>query len=53
MSQLADLEDVVKNHTTDEVQAGVLFYEILGALNWEIDGVNSPEDAQVYLFDRG
>lgn len=53
MSQLADIEDVVRSTPLTTEEQGKLFFELLGALNWEVDGVYSPEDAKVYLQSGG
>jgi hypothetical protein len=49
MSQLADLEDVVvcTNLTADE--KAKLFLDLLSALDWEVDGVQTVEDAKIHL----
>jgi len=49
MSQLADLTHIVKMHTETDDKAGALFWDILNALGWDIEGVCSAEDAAVYL----
>ena len=49
MSQLADIESVVLDTPLTSEQQAKLFYDLLQALNWEIDGVNNPSDALVYL----
>jgi hypothetical protein len=49
MSQLADLTEVVKSAPLDERRRAILFLNILEALNWEIDGVETIDDAIVYL----
>lgn len=49
MSQLADLEHVVRAHTETDEQAGALFLDIIQTLNWDIDGVVDTESAAEYL----
>lgn len=49
MSQLADLEQVVSCQPMDEKERATLFLDLLQALNWEVDGVNTVEDAILYL----
>ncbi len=53
MSQLADIEAVVLETPLTTEQQGKLFFDLLQALNWEIDGVYSPEDAVAYFTMRG
>ena len=49
MSQLADLTRVVQDTPLDVKEQAELFLNILGALQWEVDGVETVEDAIVYL----
>lgn len=49
MSQLADIEQVVSSQPMEEKERASLFLDLLQALNWEIDGVNTVEDAILYL----
>ena len=49
MSQLADLEYVVRAHTTTDEEAGALFLDIIQVLHWEVDGVNDAESAAEFL----
>lgn len=51
MSQLADLEEVVTMTPMSPDDQAKLFFEILSALEWEVTGVNTWEDAKVYLFE--
>ena len=50
MSQLADIEDIVAKQPMPEPLRARLFLELLEALGWEVDGVQTAEDAEVYLF---
>lgn len=50
MSQLADIEDIVRQQPTNQDQQAKLFFELLQTLGWEVDGVYSVSDAKVYLF---
>ena len=50
MSQLADIEDIVRTQPMEPDERARLFYELMQALGWEVDGVHSSADAQVYLF---
>ena len=50
MSQLADVEDVVRSTPLTSEQQGKLFFELLQALGWEVDGVYNQHDAEIYLF---
>jgi len=52
MSQLADIEEVVLNTPLTSEQQGQLFVDILSALHWEIDGVETWQDALVYFGMR-
>jgi hypothetical protein len=52
VSQLADIEEVVLNTPLTSEQQGQLFVEILSALDWEIDGVETWEDALAYFSMR-
>lgn len=52
MSQLADLEAVVLNTPLTSEQQGQLFVDILSALDWEVDGVETWEDALAYFSMR-
>ena len=49
MSQLADLKEVVNCTPLSPLEQGKLLLAILGALEWEVDGVETAEDAQVFL----
>ena len=49
MSQLADLEDVVRSTPLTTEEKGKLFFELLGVLRWDVDGIYTPEDAEVYI----
>jgi hypothetical protein len=49
MSQLADIKDVVIQTPLPPFEKAKLFFEIMQALGWEIDGVKTVEDAQVFL----
>ena len=49
MSQLADLEYVVRAHTETDEQAGALFLDIIQTLHWTVDGVNDTESAVEFL----
>lgn len=53
MSQLADLEAVVLDTPLTTEQQAKLFVDILDALEWEVDGVSTPQDAIVYFGMRG
>lgn len=50
MSQLADIEDLVRQQPTNQDQQAKLFFDLLETLGWSIEGVFSVEDAKVYLF---
>ena len=50
MSQLADIEQVVTSTSLPREEQAKLFFDLLEALGWELDGVNSAADAEVYLF---
>ena len=50
MSQLADIEDIVRSQPLEQPAQAKLFYELMQALGWEVDGVSTPADAEVYLF---
>ena len=52
MSQLADIEEVVLSTPLTSEQQGQLLFDILQALNWDIEGVGNAEDALVYLTMR-
>ena len=52
MSNLADVEDVVLNTPLTPEQRARLFFDLLQALHWEIDCLNSVEDALIYLEER-
>jgi hypothetical protein len=52
MSQLADLEEVVLNTSLTSEQQGQLFVDILSALAWEVDGVETWQDALAYFAMR-
>ena len=52
MSQLADIEAVVLNTPLTSEQQGQLFVDILSALDWEVDGVSTWQDALVYFSMR-
>lgn len=53
MSQLASIKRVAQDHTKNDEDAGKLLWDILGALDWDIEGVGNAEDATVYLqMDR-
>lgn len=49
MSQLAEIERIVADHTKTDEEAGALFFDILQALHWDIEGVGNADDATVYL----
>jgi hypothetical protein len=49
MSQLADIEQVVCNHTSSDDEAAALFYDIIDILQWDVTGVTSVETAKEYL----
>jgi hypothetical protein len=49
MSQLADIEYVVVNHTSTDNEAGALFLDIINALHWEVENVNTVQDAIDFL----
>lgn len=51
MSQLADIEDLVRSQLLEQSAQAKLFYELMQALGWEVDGVSSVADAEVYLFE--
>lgn len=53
MSQLADIEAVVLETPLTTEQQGKLFFDLLQALGWELDGVHTPADAEVYFTLRG
>lgn len=50
MSQLADIEDLVRTQPMEPGERARLFYELMQALGWEVDGMTSAADAEVYLF---
>ena len=50
MSQLADIKDIVRAQPLDNTAAAQLFYDLIQALGWEVSGVFSPQDAEIYLF---
>jgi hypothetical protein len=52
MSQLADIEEVVSLQPLSDDDQAKLFYDLLGALRWDIEGVSSWQDAKVYLEMR-
>lgn len=49
MSQLVDIVKVVDDTPLTPEARARLFFEITQALGWELEGVRSAEDAQVYL----
>ena len=49
MSQLADLEMVVSQQPMKEEDRARLFFDIIEAFNWDVDGVKTVEDAILYL----
>ncbi len=49
MSQLADLESVIIDTFGPTEDAGHLFFDILCALRWDIEGVGNGADAYAYL----
>lgn len=51
MSQLADVTDAVRNTNLPVKEQAELFLELLSALRWEIDGVDSVADAEVFLTE--
>ena len=50
MSQLADIEGIVRSTPLPQRQRASLFLSLIEALGWEVDGVSSVDDAEVYLF---
>jgi hypothetical protein len=50
MSQLRDVQDIVLGLPLSVTEKSTLFFELLGALDWEVDGVSSVGDAEVFLF---
>ena len=49
MSQLRDIEEAVLDTPLKPEQRGKLFFDLLQALGWEVEGIQRPEDATVYL----
>lgn len=49
MSQLSEIEYIVVKHTSSDSRAGALFLDIIQALGWEIDGVDTVQGAIEYL----
>jgi hypothetical protein len=52
MSQLADLEEVVLNTSLTSEEQGQLFVDLLSALDWDIEGVATWQDALAYFAMR-
>jgi hypothetical protein len=50
MSQLADIQDIVAAQPMEQLARAQLFFDLVQALGWEVDGVYSPADAEIYLF---
>lgn len=50
MSQLADIEDLVVRQPMPQPHRAKLFLELIEALGWEVEGVHTQADAEVYLF---
>ena len=51
MSQLADIEDLVRQQPLSQDEQAELFFNLLETLNWSVEGVFSAKDAKVYLFE--
>ena len=51
MSQLADLEEVVTLQPMSKDDQAKLFFDLLSALNWDVEGIGNWQDAKVYLFE--
>lgn len=49
MSQLADIEHIVVKHTDTDNEAGSLFLDIIEALHWDVEGIQTVQDAVDYL----
>lgn len=49
MTQLAEIEQVVAVYTNSDAEAGALFFELLEALRWNVEGVSNARDATEYL----
>ena len=49
MSMLADIEAVVLETPLTSEQQGKLFFDLLQALGWDIEGVGNADDALAYL----
>jgi hypothetical protein len=52
VSQLADLEAVVLDTPLTSEQQGQLFVDLLSALDWDIEGVATWQDALAYFAMR-
>lgn len=51
MSQIADIEDIVRAQPMMVEERAKLFFELCAALGWDTpDGVFDEKDAVVYLF---
>jgi len=50
MSQLRDVQDIVMGLPLSVEDKSTLFFELLEALEWEVDGVSSSQDAEIFLF---
>lgn len=53
MSSLAEVIKVVDDHTKSYKEGGELLFDLLCALNWDIEGVGNAEDAAMFLEDFG
>jgi hypothetical protein len=47
--QLTTLEMICACHTSSDHDAGALFYDLIRALNVDVEGVGNPADATAYL----
>lgn len=53
MSQISDIAYIAASRSTTIAEAGDLFFAIICALDWDIEGVGNPADAAAYLEMQG
>lgn len=53
MNQMSDIARISINRSATIAEAGVLFFDIICALGWDIEGVGNPSDAAAYLEMQG